>query len=1401
MQPDGTIYIDTKLDNASTEASSAQLDKALREIANRLNDAMKGIDFGGAMEKDSKKAVKALEEIRAKAEKSLGELEADSDPAHLQQIAIATHKIAEQLGKAGDYGSELWTQAMLLENSAKEQMKAIRKSATAKEEEAEASAQELSIGKAVEQSLDRQSEKARKAKEDNEAYYYALQQRNDAYSRYEKARTDIQALKKSGQYDMDLMKRLMVQQEQARLEMAEQKKITDEIARKNLGILTASEQKAQKEQEILRLKQEEIAKEEELRKKEIEVANASRKAAEEAERQRLEALAKREAEKNGVFFYRNEAGQIPLSVDNNQKQMFDDLNNALKHGEILLRDYIVEYDALLNAWRTQGPAIKQARKELEEISNTRRHDTAEMTAEQEAIMREIEGYSEAGGAIQKTRRELAQLKELKSKMDKDKVTYSDEEYNKTTKAIAEAEEKLKKLTGQQKESNIQQTKFKDIAPGVASTFEKLSASIKKMASEDSTALTMFSGLLGVFGVILSVGKKVIDVLKKIAVFNAKVLAQLGKFAITGAKGIGKVLSLFKELGENILDISKRMMGFDGKFQGLLKKIKSFGNYMTRYLARRLLFKAIQDVIGQIGEALKKIALLDSEFNQIMSSLKSANTQLKNSVAAMVKPLMQSFAPAVEKLVSLLTQATTSIGKFFAVLTGQDYYMEAIPLTEDYSGALDMVADSADDATKSLDRYLSPLDELNRWSDGSDKTDKGAQKLADALADANKSFRKVALSGAISELAERLRELYLACDWKGLGKEIADFANNKFSKLYELVRWSNLEPKIGKALEHFVESVNSFLKNLNGNVIGRSIGAFTNSLIHAVNILLDLDWREVGRNLADAIDGIFSEIDPKTLGAMLGKRFMLIPNILYGWVKRMTQNGTWRKIGTFIGESVKSWWENINLMDISNTLRAFVHGIGETLNGILESDLDFGNVGKTIAEAFNNVLLGLGDKDFMDGAFGIIKGLMNAIVGFFKNVDFVGIAKTASAYLDRALAYLTSADFVDGASSFVGSFVAGVIEFLKNATTHTQEILSALTSFLGGVIENIEATTGEPLWQSISTMVGNIIDGVDEFLKSPEADALLERISNTLGQVLANLPWDSIIDAGWQIAKKFIGGMISGFMEGWTGDNSEVVNTWGIGIETLKDDSYTGGYEAGKQQVQGLFDGIGDGNSIQTLKNAAKLVKDTINGAYQDEQDMHSPSRIWEGFGTNMLAGLINGIALVTTLLKTTMKKIVDIVNAPLVGVVQNVISAFNALPSALVRPINMVMQILQSMLNNISTAIKSAFSMIQALVSSLSAVKTIRVGNATPMRIPYLAQGAIIPPNAPFMAMLGDQRSGNNIEAPESLIRKIVREESGGGNGSYTFIAQLDGQTIFEKVISKGEMEQRRTGRNPFEYA
>lgn len=56
------------------------------------------------------------------------------------------------------------------------------------------------------------------------------------------------------------------------------------------------------------------------------------------------------------------------------------------------------------------------------------------------------------------------------------------------------------------------------------------------------------------------------------------------------------------------------------------------------------------------------------------------------------------------------------------------------------------------------------------------------------------------------------------------------------------------------------------------------------------------------------------------------------------------------------------------------------------------------------------------------------------------------------------------------------------------------------------------------------------------------------------------------------------------------------------------------------------------------------------------------------------------------------------------------------------------------------------------------------IGTLGNVHIPRLAQGAVIPSNKEFLAVLGDQKNGRNLEAPEGLIRQIVREESGNMN-------------------------------------
>ena len=83
--------------------------------------------------------------------------------------------------------------------------------------------------------------------------------------------------------------------------------------------------------------------------------------------------------------------------------------------------------------------------------------------------------------------------------------------------------------------------------------------------------------------------------------------------------------------------------------------------------------------------------------------------------------------------------------------------------------------------------------------------------------------------------------------------------------------------------------------------------------------------------------------------------------------------------------------------------------------------------------------------------------------------------------------------------------------------------------------------------------------------------------------------------------------------------------------------------------------------------------------------------------------------------------------------------------------------------------------------------------------LPRLAKGAVIPANDEFLAVLGDQTHGNNIEAPEELIRKIVREESGGSGEVHVTIVldSVTGKKLFDTVVRENNAVVRATGASP----
>lgn len=91
----------------------------------------------------------------------------------------------------------------------------------------------------------------------------------------------------------------------------------------------------------------------------------------------------------------------------------------------------------------------------------------------------------------------------------------------------------------------------------------------------------------------------------------------------------------------------------------------------------------------------------------------------------------------------------------------------------------------------------------------------------------------------------------------------------------------------------------------------------------------------------------------------------------------------------------------------------------------------------------------------------------------------------------------------------------------------------------------------------------------------------------------------------------------------------------------------------------------------------------------------------------------------------------------------------------------------------------------------------VSLGLSPVSRVPMLANGAVIPPNRQFLAMLGDQKHGTNIEAPLDTIVEAVEKANAGRSGPTTVNVQISGQTLFKIFLDEYKKEASITDVDP----
>lgn len=296
-------------------------------------------------------------------------------------------------------------------------------------------------------------------------------------------------------------------------------------------------------------------------------------------------------------------------------------------------------------------------------------------------------------------------------------------------------------------------------------------------------------------------------------------------------------------------------------------------------------------------------------------------------------------------------------------------------------------------------------------------------------------------------------------------------------------------------------------------------------------------------------------------------------------------------------------------------------------------------------------------------------------------------------------------------------------------------------------------------------------GVSQVKLPDNVQAGLTKIGEALRSIIESLKriWDSpvvqfIVKTVLYVAMQRIAWILSsvglvleGIADILDGNVWEGIKKVGLGLLDLMNP--IGGLQDG---FKSLWEKVASGASSawEGIKNAFKSVPEWFQGKFRDAwqkvKDVFSTGgRIWS-------------------------------------GIKEGIENTFHTVVNAIIRGMNTIIAVPFNKINSMLNTIRNAHFLGISPFQNMWGVNPLPVP-----QIPMLARGAVIPANRQFLAVLGDQRNGNNLEAPESLLRQIVREEAGGAGSRYEFIARLDRRTLFDEVITEAKLRKGQTGKNP----
>lgn len=548
---------------------------------------------------------------------------------------------------------------------------------------------------------------------------------------------------------------------------------------------------------------------------------------------------------------------------------------------------------------------------------------------------------------------------------------------------------------------------------------------------------------------------------------------------------------------------------------LSRGITTSYNAMSQAEKVALRYNYLMSVTGDVqGDFARTSGTWANQVRLLTLNFQSLSAVIGQGLIAGILPAIQ----ALNALMSKLMQAANVFRNFMYVLMGKKLKGSQSGVSDIVSnlGGIETAGDDAssglDDATssaKKLKKALSvlPFDQLNQLTDNSDNSGTASKSLGSGLGDLADSFAGIQDSldevltvdeTPINKWASKIRKAFLAKDWEGVGTTIADMLNLGMSKVYEVINWKNVAPKITEFTDAFTRAFNSLNTRLDFDLLGRTIGTGINTAVNTLNQLIGdggIDFGLIGRNIGDGLIGALDEINWTNLGELLGNKFMISWKMLSGFVKRMSEEDGagvtgWDKLGSSLGKALNGAVSKISMKDIADSLSGILNGAFRSLAAFTKT-VNWDELTNNITEGISTFLKKTNWKE-NGQALG----------------DFISHLCTA---LKNTLTKDTFYEFGQGVGTFLGGLPWGEI-----LSTAADLILGGLSSAFNGLVDGLKED--HPLVGSLVDILGkaflavnvlkvsgigelawNLIDHIGEKIIAKEnAKMIAEKLADVLG---------------------------------------------------------------------------------------------------------------------------------------------------------------------------------------------------------------------------------------------------------------------------------------------------------------